>query len=191
MPRRSWIAAGGALAGLVFGSALATGALWRTTLPLGAGQVSSGSLVLLNGNAVSQVDAYSFTALAGSNLRPGSAAQAPLTMKNGGLSPLRYRLSDTASIGGPSPLPGQLTVRIDRVTGEAACGTGVDVPPASGTTAVVYAGPLVGATTAGLRPLAPAATETLCVRVAVPVSAPQSVSGTSAQVRFTFAAVQA
>lgn len=190
MPRRSWIAAGGVLAGLIFGSALATGALWRASLPLGAGRVSSGSLVLLNGSATSQVETYAFTALAGSNLRPGSAAQAPLTMKNGGTTPLGYRLSDTTSFGSTT-LPGQLTLRIDRVAGDAACGTGVNVPPASGSTTPVYAGALAGATTPGLRPLAPAATEVLCIRVAVADAAPKSVSGMSTSVRFTFAAVQA
>ncbi len=190
MPRRRWIAAGGALAGLIFTSTLTTGALWRDSLPLGAGPVSSGSLVLLNGDATTQVQAYAFSALAGSNLRPGSAAQAPLTMRNGGTTALGYRLADTTALGATT-LPSQLTLDLDRVTGEAACSTGIDVPPASGTTSAVYDGPLVGATTTDLRALAPAATETLCVRVAVAGSAPQSVADTSAQVRFTFAAVQA
>jgi hypothetical protein len=134
------------LAGLIFASTLTTGALWRDSLPLGAGQVSSGSLVLRNGTATTQVEAYAFTALAGSNLRPGSAAQAPLTMRNGGTTPLAYRLSGTTTLGSTT-LPSQLTLDIDRVTGEAACSTGVDVPPATGTTSDVYAGPLVGATT--------------------------------------------
>lgn len=190
MPTRSWIAFGCALVGLIFASALTTGAFWRATLPLGAGQVSSGSLVLLNGNAISQVEAYAFTALAGSNLRPGSAAQAPLTMKNGGTTPMGYRLADTTS-SGSTTLPGQLTLRIDRVAGESACGTGVDVPPPSGGTTSLYAGALAGATTTGLRPLAPTATETLCVRISVADVAPKSVSGMNAQVRFTFAAVPA
>ena len=176
--------------GLIFTSTLTTGALWRDSVSLNAGQVSSGSLVLLNGNAVTQVKAYSFTALAGTNLRPGSSAQAPLTMRNGGSTPLGYRLSD-ATITGSSTLPAQLTLRIDGVTGDAACSTGVDVPPATGPTTAVYAGPLVGATSVGLRSLAPSAAETLCVRVAIAGSAPQAVSDTSAQVRFTFAAVQA
>lgn len=178
------------MAGLTFASTMTTGALWRDSLPLGGGQISSGSLVLLNGDATAQVDAYAFSALAGSNLRPGSAAQAPLTMRNGGTTALGYRLADTTALGATT-LPSQLTLDLDRVTGAAACSTGVDVPPATGTTSSVYAGPLVGATTADLRPLAPAATETLCVRVAVAGSAPQSVSDTSGQVRFTFAAVQA
>jgi hypothetical protein len=178
------------LAGLIFASTLSTGALWRDSLPLGGGQLSSGSLVLLTGDATTQVEAYAFTALAGRNLRPGSSAQAPLTMKNDGSTPLGYRLSETTTIGSAT-LPAGLTLRIDGVTGDAACSPGVDVPPASGSTTGVYAGPLAGATTPDLRPLAPAATETLCVRVAVAETAPASVSGDSAQVRFTFAAVQA
>jgi hypothetical protein len=176
--------------GLIFGSTLTTGALWRDSVPLNTGQVSSGSLVLLNGNAVSQVEVYAFTALAGSNLRPGSSAQAPLTMRNGGSTPLDYRLSDTTTTGS-SVLPAQLTLRIDGVTGDAACSTGVDVPPATGPTTELYAGPLVGATSTVLRPLAPSSTETLCVRIAVAGSAPQAVADNSTQARFTFAAVQA
>ena len=190
MPRRRWIAAGGALVGLIFTSTLTTGALWRDSVALNAGQLSSGSLVLLNGDAVSQVEAYAFTALAGSNLRPGSSAQAPLTMRNGGSTPLGYRLGDTTTTGS-STLPAALSLRIDGVTGDAACSTGIDVPTATGPTTAVYAGPLVGAASAGLRPLAPSATETLCVRIAVAGSAPQAVSDTGTQVRFTFAAVQA
>jgi hypothetical protein len=169
---------------------MTTGALWRDSVSLDGGSVTSGSLVLLNGNAVSQVDAYAFTALAGSNLRPGSSAQAPLTMRNGGSTPLGYRLGDTTTIGS-SALPAELTLRIDTVVGDAACPTGVDVPPAAGPTTPLYAGPLVGATSPGLRPLAPSAMETLCVRIAVAGSAPQAVAADSAQVRLTFAAVQA
>ena len=148
------------MAGLIFASTLTTGALWRDSLALGAGQVSSGSLVLLTGDATTQVEAYAFTALAGSNLRPGSSAQAPLTMKNDGSTALGYRLAETTTLGSAT-LPAELTLRIDGVTGDAACPTGVDVPLATGPTIGVYAGPLAGATSPGLRPLAPAATETL------------------------------
>ena len=178
------------MVGLIFTSTLTTGALWRDSVSLNAGQVSSGSLVLLNGDAVTQVEAYAFAALTGSNLRPGSSAQAPLTVRNGGSTPLSYRLSDTTTTGS-STLTAQLTLRVDGVSDDDACRTGVDVPTAAGPTTVVYAGPLVGATSAALRPLAPSATETLCVRIAVTDSAPQAVSASSASVRFTFAAVQA
>ena len=171
-------------------STLTTGALWRDSVSLAAGPVSSGSLVLLIGDATSQVEAYAFTVLAGSGLRPGSSAQAPLTIRNGGSTPLGYRLSETTTIGSPT-LPAQLTLQIDAVSEDAACSTGVDVPPATGPTSAVYAGPLPGATSTVLRPLAPSATETLCVRVAVAGSAPQAVEGTTAAARFTFAAVQA
>jgi len=189
VPRRRWIAAGGALVGLIFTSTLTTGALWRDSISLDAGQVSAGSLVLLNGNAVTQVEAYAFTALAGGNLRPSSSAQAPLTMRNGGSTRLSYRLSDTTTTGS-SALPASLTLSINELAGGAACPTGVDVPPATDPGSEVYVGPLVGATSTALRPLAPSATETLCVRIAVADSAPQGVSDTSTQVRFTFAAVQ-
>jgi hypothetical protein len=53
----------------------------------------------------------------------------------------------------------------------------------------MYTGPLTGATSTGLRLLAPSATETLCVRVAVAGTAPQDVAATSSAAHFTFAAV--
>jgi hypothetical protein len=186
---RRLILIGSALAtALLFSSTLTTGALWRASVSLDGGDLSSGSLVLLNGNATSQVENYAFTALTGSNLRPGSTAQAPLTMKNGGSSPLGYRLSQTSTTGSTT-LPTYLTLRIDTVAGEPSCTAGVDTPPASGTTAVVYSGALVGASSTGLRPLAAAATETLCVRVGVSNAAPASVQADATQVSLTFAAV--
>ena len=106
----------GRIGGVNLASPLTTGALWRDALSLGAGQVSSGSLVLLNGDATTQVDAYTFTALAGSNLRPGSSAPAPLTMRNGGTTALGYRLADTTVRIDHLARPAD--ARFDRVTGE-------------------------------------------------------------------------
>lgn len=173
---------------LIFGSSLTTGAYWQSSISLDGGQLSSGSLVLLNGDAVNQVSNYQFTALAGTSLRPGSAVQAPLTMKNGGTAPLTYRLVQTSTSGSTS-LAGQLALRLDAVPTPATCATGIDVPAATaGTT--LYAGGLVGASTATARPLATGASETLCVRVTVPAAAPQTVQAGSTQTTFTFGAQQ-
>ena len=171
--------------GLIFGSTLATSALWRSAVSLDGGSVQSGSVVLLTGDTGGQVKSYPFTALAGSALRPGSNVQAPLVVRNGGRSPLVYGLAQTAT-SGASALPGQLSLRLDVVSGS--CAAGVGAPPPAGVAATPYDGALVGATTATTRRLAPGATETLCVRVSVQPDAPKTVAGASTTLTFTFGA---
>lgn len=170
---------------LAFGSTLATSALWRTSVSLDGGDVQSGSVVLLNGSASSQVKNYAFTSLGGSALRPGSVVQAPLVMRNGGTSSLDYRFLQTTSAGSPA-LPGYLTLRIDVVTGS--CATGVGAPGPTGVSATLYDGVLFGAANTTSRRLPVGATETLCVRVGVAPSAPKTVAGATTQTTFTFGA---
>ena len=171
--------------GLIFGSTLATSALWRSTVSLDGGAVQSGSVVLLTGDTGGQVKSYAFTSLAGSALRPGSSVQAPLVVRNGGRSPLDYGLAQTAG-SGASTLPVQLSLRLDVVSG--ICAAGVGAPPPAGVAATVYDGTLAGATTPTTRQLAPGAAETLCVRVGVKPDAPKTVSGASTTITFTFGA---
>jgi hypothetical protein len=61
----------------MFASTLTTGALWRDSVALDAGQVSSGSLVLLNGDAVTQVEAYAFTAWPAATCARAAAPRRP------------------------------------------------------------------------------------------------------------------
>lgn len=171
--------------GLIFGSTLATSALWRSAVSLDGGSVRSGSIVLLNGDASGQTKNYAFSALTGTTLRPGSTVQAPLVVRNGGTSPLDYRLVQTFS-SGASTLSAQLSLRLDVVSGT--CAAGVGVATATDVTATPYDGTLVGAAAPVPRRLAPGATETLCIRVGVKPDAPKTVSGASTSLTFTFGA---
>lgn len=188
-PRRILVAGAALVLAVGLGSSATTGALWQQTQPLGAGSLSSGSLVLLNGSATTQVHDYAFTALAGTNLAPGRADQAPLTIRNGGTVQLAYRLSNTQPT---APLVGAgLLLTADVVSSAASCPTGVGAGPPTGTTTRLYSGPLPGASFPSLRTVPVAGTDTLCLRVSVAASAPSTIQGSSTQVTFTFAAVQA
>ncbi|MBF6949455.1 hypothetical protein, partial [Acinetobacter baumannii] len=124
--------------GLIFSSALATSALWRSSVALDGGTVRAGSVVLLTGSGVEQVKSYAFTTLSGTALRPGSSVQAPLVVRNGGTSTLAYRLAGTASTGS-SLLAGQLVLRVDAVPVACTTGVGAAIPPV--VTANAYDGP--------------------------------------------------
>lgn len=100
-------------------------------------------------------------------LRSGGTVQVPLVLRNGGTSALRYRLAQTTATGSPA-LTGQLSFRMDQVSGESNCPTGVDVAAVSGSMATVYTGALTAASSTTSRSLATGATQTLCVRVALP-----------------------
>lgn len=153
----------------LFVTAAATGADWRTSLPMDGGVIGSGTLDLLGGSASSQVQNYTFAALSGSNLQPGDYRQAPLTIRNAGDIPLRYELASTAF----GTLVGALSVTITRVATPAAC-------PATG--APTDAGGSVG----GWRALAVAATEVWCFRVTLDGTAPESAQATTGSVVFGF-----
>lgn len=141
----------------------------------------------MTGSTAGQVRSYTFTALAGSALQPGSTVQAPLLMRNAGSAPLRYRLT-TTTMTGSTALADVLQLQIHQVPAPADCATGTDVAPAVRTAALLYEGGLAGAGTAELRVLPVAAAEVLCFRVVLPVGAPATAQGVNAQAVFSFRA---
>ena len=145
-----------------------SGASWRDERPVGAGTLTAGRLDLRVGGA----DAYAFSALSGSNLKPGSYRQAPLAVSNAGDVALRYRLSSVTF----GTLTGSATYSATRVASAAAC-------PSTGTPTAV------GGDAASFRTLAPTASETWCLRVTLGSNPPQALTG--ATVVFTYAGEQA
>lgn len=185
-----WIVAASALAvgALTLLSAAGTSALWREGEKLNAGVVRSGELSLLNGGAGEQVADYAFTELTGTGLAPGGWSQAPLTIRNGGSAALVYRLATTSATD-PTGLPTALRLRVQQVGVAAGCPSGVGAADPADPAVTLYAGPLLGATTAPARPLAVGAREVLCLRVGLAADAPSSTQSGSTAITFTFAAV--
>lgn len=183
MTVKRWAVAGAVAGLLLFGSVLTTGALFNDSVSLDGGAVHSGRLTLQTGNVGAQFSSYAFNELAGSNLKPGSSKQAPLTIKNGGNVSLQYRLKQTTATDATG-LPASLSLTVEQVASEASCPTGS--AGASGRTTLLYSGALVGAQTVALRPVTATATETLCLRVSLPSSAPNGAQDNATRVTFTF-----
>jgi hypothetical protein len=188
MTATRWLALGVAAAGLAsFAIVLESGALWHASVSFGAGQLSSGNLVLLTGDSTTQVKNYGFHALSGSGLTPGNWSQAPLTVKNGGSALLSYRLSNTSAVAGGG-LPGQLRLVMSMVQTTSNCPTGQAAADPTGTVSIIYDGNLVGASWAGVRALNSGVSDALCVRIVLPASAGTSAEGATTEITFTFSA---
>ncbi|NYE96577.1 alternate signal-mediated exported protein [Psychromicrobium silvestre] len=161
-----------------------TAALWRSQTSINPGTVTTGNLVLLNGDSGSQLKNYLFAALSGTAMSPGQSAQAPLTIRNAGTTKFTYGLvgitgnpGDAASVAFQSAL----TVSIVAVGTAAQC-------PVNGTAATgtsLYSGPVSSsAQFSAVQTLLPATTGLLCLRVTFNASAPQT--SAAGQLALTF-----
>ena len=128
------------------------------------------------------------TAFAAINpMMPGDVNTQPLTVTNGGTAQLRYAMTATATNALGTAI--QLTVKTEDAGGGCAAFTG---------TTVVAAGNLNGASfgnaaqgfQAGDRTLTAGASEVLCFRVSLPLTAPDSLQGATSAAAFTFSAEQ-
>lgn len=172
----------------VGGATQGTTARWLDSERLDGGTLRSGELSLLNGDATAQRTDYPFTALAGAGLAPGAWSQAPLTVSNGGTADLDYRLASVSATD-PAGLAASLTLRVQTVTGATNCPAGIGAAVPTGPGVLLYDGPLLTAATAPPRPLTVGARESICLRVALPVSVPDSAQARATSITFTFAAV--
>jgi len=154
-----------------------TGALWRDEATVDAGTVTTGSLVLLVGG---QPAVYSFDALSTSNLTPGQAVRAPLTITNGGSTDMSYGLMSLSAATQTSADEELAAAVLLTVTADATCG---EVP--SGELLLDHV-PLGTAATFSGRELAPSSSETLCIEIAVDAEAPIAAAAGSTSVTFTF-----
>ncbi|OZC47094.1 MULTISPECIES: hypothetical protein [Nocardiaceae] len=176
---RYWALAAASVAVVVFGSAQATGALWRDQQTIAGGTINSGTLDIKVGQNGAEVNDYVLAALGSANLGPNGFSQAPLSIRNAGNVPFNFRLQGTTSTG---TVPLALTVTT--VVAESNCpATGAPTGPAT----VLYTGNAAGAQTSATGPLAAGARELWCFRLAAGVTPPQSASST---VTFSFRADQ-
>src|SRR5687767_2153885 len=150
---------GGALLGMVWAGTFATFTDSGT-----AGSVfTAGTVDLLVGAEVD--DAYAFTSIEMSNMKPGDVKYAPLTIANNGSLGFTYTMATSATDAGTG-LRDQLTLGVKKVVNAAACdsaGVGyaasVDVLTASG---ALSAGAIAS------RALTAGGSEVACFRVELP-----------------------
>ncbi|MGO4201774.1 hypothetical protein AB4Z09_08405 [Rhodococcus sp. TAF43] len=176
---RWWALAAVPALGLIFFSTQQTGALWSDSKSLAGGTITSGTLDIGVGAGGTTQSNFAFSALGKTNLIPGGFAQAPLTVRNSGNVPMKYRLQNVAQSDAAVPL----TLTVSTVGSEAACPA--DANPTGATQ--LYSGAMVGAqtpTSPQWRTLGSGASEVLCLRGTVGAAA---IQGASTTATFTFA----
>jgi hypothetical protein len=122
-----------------------------------------------------------------SNMKPGDASYAPLTLTNAGSLSLSYSMTSSASNADSKGLAAALTAEVKLVPGATCNAT------TFGASSTVIAPSVTGlaslATTAG-RTVAAAGTEVACFKVTLPSTAGNALQGASTTASFTFAAAQ-
>ncbi len=167
--------------GVVLGiGSVSTFAFWTDTVTVTGTTFTAGSIDLRVNN---QDTVTGYTSLNISTMVPGSSTAGILTIKNQGLSPLRYTATTTATNTDSKNLRGALTAKVTLDTSttgsspSATCSGGA----AAGTGSTLNG----GLVTTG-RLLAPGASEILCVQVTLPSGASTSLQGASTDVVFSF-----
>lgn len=130
-------------------------------------------------------DAYAFTSLQMTNMKPSDVRYATLPVANTGSLPFSYAMTSAES---EAVLSAGLT--LGAVIGAATCdATGYTAAALTPANVIVAGGPLASAAIAS-RPLAAGAAETLCVRVELPTDAGNALQGLTTTSTFTFIATQ-
>ncbi len=131
-----------------------------------------------------------------SAMAPGDTTTQSLVVTNAGTLALRYAVTASATNADTLDLRSQLTLvikTIDVTTPVSACndfdGTQLYSGDLDGTAGVIFGAVAQGAD-AGDRPLAAAATETLCFRVSLPLATGNAFQGSTTTATFTFNAEQ-
>lgn len=139
---------------------------------------STGSVTI---EANDQTGTVAFTSLSMSDMTPGATKYASLKISNGGSMAFTYAMA--TGIGGDAALASALTIGIKLVPSSTCDATAFG----SGTTVYAEAAGLAGATIAS-RPLAAAASEFLCFKVALPSGASNALQGLTTDATFSFTA---
>ena len=184
--RRSWWRSARLRAALGLGAVIGFGsvstfAFWTDTATVTGTTFTAGSIELRVNN---EEAVTGYTSLNIDNMVPGNSTAGLLTIKNQGLSPLKYTATTTATNGDSKNLRGALTVKVTTdtsVTGSspsATCSSGA----AAGTGSTLNSNLI----TTG-RLLAPGgSSEVLCVQVTLPTGAASGLQGATTDVTFTF-----
>lgn len=173
----------GLLSGLVWAGTFAT----FTDSGTASSTFTAGTVDLLLSGETD--DAYAFTAIEMSNMKPGDVKYAPLTIANAGTLAFSYTMATSATNADTKALRDQLTLGIRKVASTATCdsagvgyGASLDTMTASGA---------LSAAAISSRSLAVGANEVACFRVELPSTANDTFQGATTTATFTFSATQA
>ncbi len=172
----------GVLLGFV---ATGTFAYWTDEVPITGTSFSAGNLDL----RVNGVDAATTTTLSMAAMVPGSSAAEVLTVRNNGTVPLMYTMTGGLTGADAGAYAAATALRLTVVAGATRSGTGSSAT-CTGGAIIVNAVPLSATPSTAIigarrGPLAPAATEPLCVQITLDPAAPGSLQGRAATATFT------
>ncbi|MFP5376088.1 MAG: TasA family protein [Acidimicrobiia bacterium] len=173
----------GLLSGLVWAGTFAT----FTDSGTATSTFTAGTVDLVVGGDVS--DAYAFTSIQMTNMKPGDVKYAPLTIANTGTLGFTYSMSTSATNADAKALRDQLTLGIKKVATEATCDS-AGVGYAASADTLTASGALSAAAIAS-RSLAASASEVACFRVELPSTAGDTYLGATTTAPFTCSATQA
>ncbi|MEI7655271.1 MAG: TasA family protein [Actinomycetes bacterium] len=189
-PKKLWLRSAIAV-GVTF---VGLGALASSALFTDAGTVSSNAFT--DGTVVLGLTPVT-TALTAANMAPGDTSYGTIKVTNNGTLPMRYAATSVATNADAKGLAAQaqMTINVGATTCDAAAfasGTSVHSAGPLGTTPAsmaVFGDPATGLQT-GDRALAAGANETLCVRVALPLSTGNAFQAATTTATFSFSAEQ-
>jgi predicted ribosomally synthesized peptide with SipW-like signal peptide len=173
----------GLLSGLVWAGTFAT----FTDSGTATSTFTAGTVDLVVGGDVD--DAYAFTSIEMTNMKPGDVKYAPLTIANTGTLGFTYSMSTSATNADAKALRDQLTLGIRKVADEATCDS-AGVGYAASLDTLTASGALSAGAIAS-RSLAASASEVACFRVELPSTAGDTYQGATTTATFTFSATQA
>ena len=133
-------------------------------------------------------DAYAFTSLESSNLKPGDVVYAPLTIHNNGSLAFGYAMASSSTNADTKALRDTLKLGAKLVANAGACDAGGVGYAASGTTVMAEAA--ISSAAISSRALASNGTEVLCFKVELPSLAGDTLQAASTTTTMTFTATQ-
>lgn len=183
--RRSRSRSGRLRAAISLGTVLGVGvvgtqASWTDSVTVTGAAFSTGSIDLLVDDLDAAVD---FSTISLSAMAPGNTTAGVLTVSNAGTAKLKYTASATATNADGKNLAGGLVVKLTADATTAGSGSATTCPgsPLAGTGTL-----LNGALVPTGRLLNPGGSETLCVQVTLPASAPSSLQAATTDATLTF-----
>ena len=182
LTKTRFLLCGGGLLGLIWAGTFAT----FTDSGTASSTFTAGTVDLLVGAEVD--DAYAFTSIEMSNMKPGDVKYAPLTIANAGTLGFAYSMATSATNTDSKGLAAQLTLGVKKVLNEAACdsaGVGYDA-----SLDVLKASGALSAGAIASRTLTAGTSEVACFRVELPSTSGDTFQGATTTATFTFSATQ-
>ena len=135
-------------------------------------------------------DAFAFTSIEMSNMKPGDVKYAPLAVANPGTLGFTYSMASSSTNADSKALRDTLTLGARVVANAAACDS-AGVGYAAAALSSVIAEGAISAAAISSRSLAAGASEVLCVKVELPGSAGNALQSATTTTTMTFSATQA